>query len=190
MKFWTVQSKEVVEIIEKEGVYIPDFSKSDYLKKIPELSHTYELILTSFNRLNNTNLKGVVFGFGILIGGSFYDFLNYNDFKLFINQRKSSIEALWRNLGNKDVVILEVEVDYNQHDPVYLDINDFQALMPPIMETPPYDGYELRRMINSILEIGFPGPSVLPSNIAQIHIPMLKKADIVGVYPMFVLDNR
>lgn len=30
MKYWTIQKKSVLNKIEKEGVYYPDFSKSDY----------------------------------------------------------------------------------------------------------------------------------------------------------------
>ncbi len=33
MKFWTIQSQEVLDIIEKEEVYHPQFSKSQYYKK-------------------------------------------------------------------------------------------------------------------------------------------------------------
>lgn len=37
MKFWTIQSQEVLDIIEKEGIYHPNFSMSQYYKQYYEL---------------------------------------------------------------------------------------------------------------------------------------------------------
>ena len=34
MKFWTVQTKDVIEIIQEKGVYQPDFNNSRYLHMI------------------------------------------------------------------------------------------------------------------------------------------------------------
>lgn len=33
MKVWTIQSQEVVDQINRDGVYYPDFSKSRYLNE-------------------------------------------------------------------------------------------------------------------------------------------------------------
>ena len=60
MKYWTVQSQEVLEIIEKEGAYYPVFAKSQYNKQYKEL---YNFMLKSFNNINNTNCDGCMDGF-------------------------------------------------------------------------------------------------------------------------------
>lgn len=47
MKFWSVQTKNVMEIIQEEGRYQPDFQKSNYLKKLPHMEELYHFILKS-----------------------------------------------------------------------------------------------------------------------------------------------
>lgn len=33
MKYWTIQKKEIIEIANNEGIFQPDFRKSDYLQR-------------------------------------------------------------------------------------------------------------------------------------------------------------
>ena len=37
MKFWTVQNKEVINLVNKNGIFYSDFVKSNYLKFNPNL---------------------------------------------------------------------------------------------------------------------------------------------------------
>ena len=53
MKLWTVQKREVIERIKNDGMYQPDFQKSDYVQELSELGGLYNMLLQSFNRLNN-----------------------------------------------------------------------------------------------------------------------------------------
>lgn len=45
MKFWTVQTKDVIEIIQEKGVYQPDFNNSRYLHINKNLSDLYSIDL-------------------------------------------------------------------------------------------------------------------------------------------------
>ncbi len=63
MKFWTIQSKEVMDIIESENAYYPDFSKSRYVLNDKPMNSLYSFVLNSFNSVNHESYKGVVFTF-------------------------------------------------------------------------------------------------------------------------------
>lgn len=56
---------------------------------------------------------------------------NFTSFYSFIQNKRAVIESLWNELSSKDAVILELNYDDN-FNPIFLDINDFQFLMPPI----------------------------------------------------------
>lgn len=61
MKYWTIQKKEIIKIVNEEGVFQPDFRKSDYLQRYSkplylELEKLYDMVLTAFNKINGTNL--------------------------------------------------------------------------------------------------------------------------------------
>ena len=73
MKFWTIQSPEVLDIIEKEEVYHPQFSKSQYYKKYSEL---YDFMLQSFNNINKFDCKGLIFAFCISVKDTIYPISN------------------------------------------------------------------------------------------------------------------
>ena len=56
MDFWTIQSKKFASIINLDGVYYPDYTKS------PQIHiKDYLEILQAFNKLNSTNYKGLIF---------------------------------------------------------------------------------------------------------------------------------
>lgn len=63
MRYWTVQSSDVVRIIQQKGIYLPDFTKSTYLQKQEKLGALYKVILNSFNEINDLSGRGVVFSF-------------------------------------------------------------------------------------------------------------------------------
>lgn len=63
MKFWTVQKKEIINVVDKNGIFYSDFAKSNYVKLNPNLKDLYDLVLKSFNDINNLNVKGLIFAF-------------------------------------------------------------------------------------------------------------------------------
>jgi len=63
MRLWTIQSKEVLETIERENIWVPDFSKSTYPEKVPGFRELYDLILQASNKNNGRGDEGLVFCF-------------------------------------------------------------------------------------------------------------------------------
>lgn len=185
MKFWTVQSKNVMEIVRHEGLYLPDFNRSLYLnKENPGALELYYLILDSFNRQNNLKLKGLSFSFAQSYKDSIYPIPNFEDFILFIHEHKNAIGSLWKQLCKNDVEILELEYQ-NNFNPIFIDINDFQYLMPPVIfDLPPYNKFFFD-MIVSDLKDGICRESIFPSNVIQAHLPYIATENVINVYNMF-----
>lgn len=121
MKFWTIQSQEVLEIIEKEGVYYPKFAMSQYYKQYYKL---YDFMLKSFNRINNLNCEGLIYAFCISIKDMIYPIKNIDYFKYFINMNKAKIICLWDTFIKNNCKILELEIDLVFND-LALAFNDF-----------------------------------------------------------------
>lgn len=186
MKYWTVQTKNVLEILRKEGVYQPDFAKSRYLQRQAQLNVLYQLILESFNVLNGCNLPGLVFAFARTDGQQIYCIETIKEFQDFITSKKAVLNSLWNQLGAEDAAILELDVaaDFN---PVFIDLNDFQFLMPPVMPLPPYTPESVSRIINDI-QHGVITRSEFPSDVIQAHLPNIEIKNVTGCYPLFSLD--
>ena len=124
MKFWSVQTKNVMEIIQEEGRYQPDFQKSNYLKKLPHMEELYHFILKSFNRNNGMNLPGVLFGFAGSTGDRICEIESIDVFRAFMKNRKRAIESLWKQLFQEDTVVFELDYEFD-FNPYFIDINDF-----------------------------------------------------------------
>lgn len=191
MKYWTVQKREIIEIAKKEGVFQPDFRKSDYLQRYSkplylEVEKLYDMVLTAFNKINGTNLPGVIFAFMRGDGKMIYQIEDINEFYSFIQNGKAAIQSLWNTLLTEDTVIVELNYE-EEFNPIFIDINDFQFLMPPIMILPPYNSEDVSRIYGEICR-GEITSSALPSNIIQTHLPYIKPENIVNVYPMFDLN--
>jgi hypothetical protein len=88
MKFWTIQSQEVLEIIKKEDVYHPKFAMSQYYKQYYEL---YNFMLKSLNNINNLNCDGLIFSFCISNQEVIYPKANIEGFRYIINKNKEKI---------------------------------------------------------------------------------------------------
>ena len=183
MKFWTVQKKEIINVVDKNGIFYSDFAKSNYVKLNPNLKDLYDLVLKSFNDINNLNLKGLIFAFSQSDNQSLYEIDNFTSFYSFIQNKRAVIESLWNELSSKDAVILELNYDDN-FNPIFLDINDFQFLMPPIFFSYPFAEQDIERICWSI-ENGIITRSVFPSNVIQAHLPYIKAENIVNIYSMF-----
>ena len=189
MRYFSVQKRVVIDSVQRTGgVYQPDFAKSDYLRSIPDLAPLYRLFLESFNRLNGTDLPGLVFGFHSAMDndGSIRPFAGYDEFKRDVRRARAAVGSLWRHFSEQDVVV--AELDYEQpFNPLYIDINDFQFLMPPIMCMPPYEEADIDRLVWAV-ERGIAMASPLPSGLVQACMPCIAPENIVGVYPMFSLE--
>lgn len=186
MKFWTVQKKEVIEIVNKEGIYQPDFGKSEYLQIIPDLKDLYYTVLEAYNQINAMKLPGLIYAFLKSDGKMVYQIENIQEFYEFIKTKRAVIGGLWKKLSENDVVI--VELIYNEEfNPIFVDINDFQFLMPPIDLLYPFTKQDIERIINGIHR-GQITKSVFPSNVIQAHLPYIKSENIMNTYSMINID--
>lgn len=187
MKFWTIQSKEVMDIIESKNTYYPDFSKSRYVLNDKPMNSLYSFVLNSFNSVNHESYKGIVFSFAKLNNNSIVAFNNYNEFSSYIKQKKDIVGHMW-SCFSKSSKILEIDLidDFN---PLYVDFNDYQIIMPidPMIEklfgNP---GGEYKDILMSNLQNGI--IQMTPNydcGLIQAHLPYIKKENIANVYPFF-----
>lgn len=185
MKFWTIQTKNVLEIVHEKGIFQPDFNKSRSLKLNSELKNLYYFILESFNKLNDDELPGLVYAFTKYDRGV-CSIENINEFRTFMKSKKAVILGLWKSLLKEDVVIIELDIN-KKFNPIFIDINDFQFLMPPVVLLPPYTEESIDRIKRNI-SIGQNTTSEFASNVIQAHLPYIKEGDIVNTYPLFDLN--
>lgn len=184
MKLWTVQKNFIIDHIMKNGEYTPVFQESDYAKKIPKLAVLYDYLLESFNHIHGKKFEGLVFCF---TGANEYnqpaEIPSYTEFMQTVTGHKEAVKSLWNTLAGEDVSVLELDIPF-LFNPLYIDVNDFQFLMPPIMVLPPYTERS-SELCSRILRYGIYQPSPLPSGLIQAHIPSICRDDIVKVHPMF-----
>lgn len=187
MKFWTIQTKDVIESIQKNGVYQPDFNSSRYLRTNNKLSDLYSVILQSFNQINKKELPGIIYAFAKSDDSRIYPINTIEDFEAFIKDKQSVIGEFWSELDINNSVV--IELDYKDNfNPIFIDINDFQFLMPPIMLLPPYTPNSINRILRNITQ-GQITASEFPSNVIQAHLPYIEKRNIVNIYPVFELNE-
>lgn len=183
MKFWTVQKQSVIDEVLETGIFYPDYKESNFVKENPQLLELYKLVTDSFNEVNNTQFSGVIFTFFDTDGNNILYYNNIEEFTAAIKYKKASIEALWKKFSPDEYVIVELEFE-PEFNPIFIDINDFQFLMPPLAPLPPYTESDIIRLLQEIRE-GIISPSVFPSYLIQGHIPFIAKEHIVGLHPMF-----
>jgi hypothetical protein len=186
MKFWTLQKRDILEKVLNDGCYQPDFSQSSYVKRIKHLDMLYDLVLDSFNRNNHTNLPGLLFAFTATDNQYIYDIPDIDAFVAYICDHAGAIKSLWNTLIKDNVVIMELEYADN-FNPIYIDINDFQFLMPPYVPLPPYSQNDPLRLLN-LLSSGQVMPSVCYSGIMQAHLPWIRPENLVATYEVFPLE--
>ena len=130
LRYWTVQKRKVLDIIEKDGIYCPDFEKSDYLKLRPNLTELYNFFLKTYNYHNTADCKGLVFCFLRGNPKGLIPVEDYDDFKAFITSTRPALESLWKNIATEDSVVISFEREVSFHS-LSLDLNDFQYMIPP-----------------------------------------------------------
>lgn len=186
MKFWTIQTKDVIEIIQEKGAYQPDFNRSRYLNSNKNLNDLYSVILQSFNQINKKDLPGIIYAFAKSDNNRIYSIETIKEFEEFIKSKQAVIGGFWKQLDNENSVVIELnyEDDFN---PIFIDINDFQFLMPPIMLFYPYTQKSIDRILGDIKQ-GQITVSEFPSNVIQVHLPYIEKKNVINIYPVFDLD--
>jgi len=78
---WTVQKRAALNTCLTYDCFCPDFEKSDYLSRIPDLKYLYDMLLEAYNNMNSETLKGLVFSFCLEENGRISSFTNYEQFK-------------------------------------------------------------------------------------------------------------
>lgn len=186
MRFWTVQSLEVLEILRQDGFYQPDFYKSRYLRENMEMIPLYSYVLQCYNAVNKFDLPGLVFAFAKSDNKNVLEFEGADDFHEYMFSHRHVVKALWKKFDPQNSVVMELEYP-NNFNRLFIDINDFQFLMPPLMIVPPYTYNSLHR-ITSDMQIGQISLSELPSGVIQVHLPCIQKGNICNIYNFFELE--
>lgn len=186
MRFWTIQSVDVLEILRQNGMYQPDFRSSRFLMKDPSLAGLYDYVLQCYNQANDSRLPGVVFAFAKSDNRTIQAFEGAGDFYRYMCDHRHVIKGFWNQLNPKNNVVMELEYteDFN---PLLIDINDFQLLMPPMVVLPPYTYHSIQR-ITTDLEKGQITLSEFPSGVIQVHLPYIRKENICNLYNFFELE--
>lgn len=102
-----------------------------------------------------------------------------------MTRKKDAIESLWNQFSKQDSIILELEYS-ESFNPMLIDLNDFQFLMPPVGLFHPYEEENIYRLL-STFKSGKIQQSIFPSEIIQTHSPFIKKENIVNTYDFFTI---
>lgn len=186
--FVTLQKREVLDIVETKGVYYADFSKSAYLKQIPRLKVLYEYFLESFNDINDMYLNGLVFAFLHRDDdGKIRDFPDIETFLETISENRNCILSLWKNFYEHGYIMMALKKELN-FNPLLIDINDFQFLMPPCITVPPYNEYSYDTIMTNISE-GKYETSPFPTGLIQAHLTCIKNEELLGAWEMLPIES-
>ena len=188
MKYWTIQSQKVMQILEKEKIYYPKFALSQYYEQYHEL---YDFMLKSFNDNNNFACEGLIYAFCVSVKDMIFPIQNINDFKYFIKKNRSKITYLWKYFLDNNCKILELEIDLSFND-LSLSFNDFQYIMPSEYNKLLFDPNEYRYncgLILSNIRKGQIMSSGEEDDLVQAHLPYIKESNVVNIYELFTLDS-
>lgn len=158
MKFWTIQSENVDNIINEKGYYEADISKSWYLaqecgswrkdivdsldlaelkQKIAfdddhDLRDLYTLILKSFNKTNKTDLKGLVFAFALFNPNTQQLIEIQTIDELYYYLQTPTLENIFTTMRHRieqNEKMVVYEVNYNSdYNPLYVDYSMYELL--------------------------------------------------------------
>ena len=187
-RFWTVQHKSVLDVVEMNGYYQADISKSPFVIQSPPLEELYRFLLDSFNKTNDFRLNGLIFGFAYRRDSQICSFQNIHEFAAFVRQKRNAIATLWRKLCSEDYVVMCLDYPEDSFNPLFIDINDFQFLMPPITILPPYSYKSIARIVTDIRHARI-SSGEFPSYLIQAHLPVIHEKNITEMYHMFSLDS-
>ena len=124
---WTIQSKDVLKIIEENGCYYPDicYITGNY-------QSAYRIVLDSFNNINGCEYNGLIYGFA-KYGKELY-FNSIDELYQYFLDNPAITDAFdkWNNQN----VILQLQ--YNENfNLIPVDFNDFIQIMPPSYNVKP-----------------------------------------------------
>lgn len=178
MHFWTVQHKDVVNILLKEKIYNPDFNYTKNSAAGSDIRVVYPKFLNCFNFINHSTLPGIIFGFKLSDNCEVTDLYNY-----LINNLHISTA---HNFCNEDYCILKLQLNDNIN---LLPIDFYDFIKLAIWITQDINSISLLELnsteINRIsynLSKGIVDPQI--KSFTQIHYSHININDIVGVYPM------
>lgn len=190
MKMWTIQKKSILEKIQTEGRYFPDFKKSRFVEENPNLKGLYDYLLGCYNDLNNVDVDGVIFGFCYSYENRLHQFNNLDELDYMVSKSILAIFSLWNSFSPEDYVILELDYPSNSNSAILpIDINDFQHLMPPVNFNQFYTEQITEQILKDMAR-GVFSKSPMPTNLVQIHTAYIGSENIVGVYPFFKLSQH
>ncbi len=147
MVYWTIQHKDVIDVLNKQGTYYPDFEKSPQVHR-----ETYDRLLRIFNEFNKTEYKGLIFC--IAKDGrtdKSLTFQNEADFSEYMKSRPLVLDALNNGaytLLDDNHLLCRVETD--KFDKQWLCIVDFWNYI--MMDGTSQFQYEMCRPSNPSLE--------------------------------------
>lgn len=186
MYLWTIQRKEVIETLIKNGEYYPDIEKS---KGYGNMKIAYPQLLESFNNLNNSSYKGIIFGFYGVNGGKTFETIE----ELYNYLYNNEDVAVAFNFWNSDFVILHIKVEDNINimpmefnDVIKLGIdksNDIEGVLH-LYKNPIDFKLDICNIIKYMNE-GRCNPHTLLKSFIEGHCPYLNIENIMGVYPNF-----
>lgn len=207
MVYWTIQHKDVIDVLNMQGAYYPDFEKSPQVHRT-----TYDKLLSVFNELNKTEYKGLIFC--IAKDGRREKSLTFNDEVEFFNYMKARSGVLRTlnsgvySLFDNDHILCRIETD--KFDKLYLCLVDFWNFIMMMSDEEgtslSRDSYEMCRQFNPIFEnIAYEDfvelswkmmrekavlRPLMSSTILQATIPYLEKGMLKGTYSVAELADE
>lgn len=189
MYLWTVQRKKVIEMLVKNGEYYPDIEKS---KGYERMKIVYPQLLESFNNLNNSSYKGIIFGFYGVNGGKTFETIE----ELYNYLYNNNYVAEGFNFWNSDFAILHIKVEDNINI-MPMDYNDVTKLAIDKTNSIEKFSHLYNNLTDFKLDIcniikymneGRCNPYTLLKSFIEGHCPYLNIENILGVYPNFDLE--
>lgn len=178
MYFWTVQHKDVIDILLKDNIYYPDFKHTMNSSAGSDMRILYSRFLDCYNTANNSSFKGILFGFNLDNLTEVTDLYQY----LVSNPNVSKAFNFW----NKDYCILKIKIADNTNL-LPIDFNDFIKLDIWLTKDTfrisflNLNKYEIERIVSNLSQ-GIVAPSF--KSFTQIHYSHINTNDIIGIYPM------
>ncbi|HFC9206783.1 TPA: hypothetical protein ACF0PM_002242 [Clostridium perfringens] len=178
MYFWTVQHKDVIDILLNDKVYYPDFKYNMNSAAGLDMRAIYPRFLNCFNAINNSAFNGILFGFRLNNLNEVDDLYHYLTF----NPNVSTCLNFWSN----DYCILKLKIN-DTVNLLPIDFYDFIKLTIWITGNISsillleLNNYEIEN-ISSNLSKGIVNPK--HKSFTQIHYSHIDINDIVGIYPM------
>lgn len=200
MHFWTIQSKNVIQIAKRNDVYYPDFQLSSDLH-----INDYQRVLKAFNNLNGTEYRGLVFCLAPeLFQNSDNQFGDVNVVRELFRENefiRHSLEDEPYSLFDKEHLLVKivepvfekintVPIDYWNHlmimDGGSPGSFDLQKLFSDYRDL---DYNEFEQLVIESIEYGMYLRPIMPTTMqkryntmTEIHIPYIRYSSIVESY--------